>query len=385
MREVGVHLADELRAGRERVREAGQVRLPEAALGAAPQHLDDAQLGADALGDLGRAVGGAVVDDEDAVVAGRRLREHVGGAAQQPLDRGGLVVGGDDDPDGRRHGAPKRRRRPRRARPAARIRAIRDHGPPGMRLIDVIRGPSRPTQVELRRRRRRAGALAGVAGLALLLGMIAGAGGGRGTAVRAEGAQVGWYGHLRMLAGAGRRSLDVEARTQESAAIDRALKLTPFVRLAGSQHRLVALTFDDGPGPYTDGLLSELRQLRVPATFFVVGYQLPDFGPQLQREVDLGVTIGDHTRDHRDLALLSARDQRSQVLDDALAIRSYGAPYPRLFRPPYGSYDATTLAVLGRQRMLAVLWSVDSEDYTSRASTRSCATCSARSDPARSC
>ena len=102
----------------------------------------------------------------------------------------------------------------------------------------------------------------------------------------------------------------------------------------------------------------------MPATFFVVGYQLPDFGPQLRHEVGLGVTIGDHTRDHRNLALLSARDQRSQVLDDALAIHAYGAPYPRLFRPPYGSYDATTLAVLGRQRMLAVLWSVDSEDYT---------------------
>ena len=233
-----------------------------------------------------------------------------------------------------------------------------------MRLIDVIRGPSRPTQAELRHRRRRAGALAGVAVLALVVGMMAGAGGGGGAAVRAEQTPVGWYGRLRMLAGVGGRSLGAEERTQEDAAIDRALKTTPFVRMAGSQHRLVALTFDDGPGPYTDGLLSELRRLRVPATFFVVGYQLPGFGPQLQHEVGLGVTIGDHTRDHRNLALLSARDQRSQVLDDALAIRSYGAPYPRLFRPPYGSYDATTLAVLARQRMLAVLWSIDSEDYT---------------------
>lgn len=233
-----------------------------------------------------------------------------------------------------------------------------------MRLNDVIRGPSRPTQVQLRHRRRRAGALGGVAALALVLGMLAGAGGGNGGAVRAEATPVGWYGHLRMLAGAGSRSLGVEARAQQSAAIDRALRLTPFVRMAGSQHRLVALTFDDGPGPYTDALLSELQRLRVPATFFAVGYQLPDFAPQLQREIDLGMTIGDHTADHRNLALLSARDQRGQVDDDASALRSYGAPYPRLFRPPYGSYDATTLALLARRRMLAVLWSVDSEDYT---------------------
>ncbi|HKG01763.1 MAG TPA: polysaccharide deacetylase family protein [Conexibacter sp.] len=235
-----------------------------------------------------------------------------------------------------------------------------------MRLIDVIRGPSRPTQVQLRHRRRRAVALAAAAGLALLLGMIAGASsGGDDTAgADAQAVTVGWYGHLRTLAGAGRASLDFEQRAQESAAIDRALQLTPFVRMAGRQHPLVALTFDDGPGPFTDRLIDELQRLHVPATFFVVGYQLPEFAVQLQREVDLGLTVGDHTTDHANLAQLSARDQRSQIVGNAAEIRSYGTPYPRLFRPPYGSYNQTTHTLLGRQRMLSVLWSVDSEDYT---------------------
>jgi peptidoglycan-N-acetylglucosamine deacetylase len=235
-----------------------------------------------------------------------------------------------------------------------------------MRPIDVIRGPSRPTQVELRHRRRRAGALAVAAAIALLLGAIVGAsGGGDGSGgAAAQATPIGWYGHLRTLAGAGSASLDFEERAQESAAIDRALGLTPFVRMAGRQHPLVALTFDDGPGPYTDRLIDELQRLHVPATFFVVGYQLPDFAPQLQREVDLGLTVGDHTADHANLAQLSPGDQRRQIVGDATAIRSYGAPYPRLFRPPYGSYNQTTHALLGRQRMLSVLWSVDSEDYT---------------------
>lgn len=234
-----------------------------------------------------------------------------------------------------------------------------------MRLIDVIRGPSRPTQVQLRHRRRRAGALVVAAGLALLLGLIVGAnGGGDGTAGEREQTPVGWYGHLRTLAGAGRASLDFEQRARESAAIDRALKRTPFVRMAGRQHPLVALTFDDGPGPFTDQLLDELERLHVPATFFVVGYQLPEFAPQLQREVDLGLTVGDHTADHAALGRLSRRDQKRQIVDNAAELRSFGVSFPRLFRPPYGSYNATTHALLGRQRMLSVLWSVDSEDYT---------------------
>jgi peptidoglycan/xylan/chitin deacetylase (PgdA/CDA1 family) len=233
-----------------------------------------------------------------------------------------------------------------------------------MRLIDVIRGPSRPTQVELRHRRRRAGALGAVAAGALVLGLIAGAGGGGPAAVGDAAAPVGWYGHLQTLAGAGRRSLGAEERALEGAAIDRALQRTPFVRMAGAQHRLVALTFDDGPSPYTDRLIAELQRLGVPATFFVVGYQLPTFAPQLQHEVAAGMTVGDHTLDHPNLTQLSPADQQHQIAGDAAEIRSYGAPYPRLFRPPYGSYDQTTHALLARRRMLSVLWSVDSEDYT---------------------
>jgi peptidoglycan/xylan/chitin deacetylase (PgdA/CDA1 family) len=235
----------------------------------------------------------------------------------------------------------------------------------GMRLIDVIRGPSRPTQVQLRHRRRRAGALIVLACVALLLGLIAGAsGGGSGSTDARAATKVGWYGHLSTLAGAGRSSLDFEQRTQESAAIDRALQITPFVRMGGDQHRLVALTFDDGPGPYTNRLIDELQRLRVPATFFVVGYQLPEFATTLQREVDLGLVIGDHSADHANLAQLGRDGQREQIDSAADEISSFGAPQPRLFRPPYGSYDQTTHDLLGRRQMLSVLWSVDSQDYT---------------------
>ena len=41
----------------------------------------------------------------------------------------------------------------------------------------------------------------------------------------------------------------------------------------------------------------------------------------------------------------------------------HGARFPRLFRPPYGMWNATTLALLRRYRMLMVLWTVDTNDY----------------------
>jgi peptidoglycan-N-acetylglucosamine deacetylase len=236
-----------------------------------------------------------------------------------------------------------------------------------MRLDDLIRGPTRPTTVQLRHRRRRAGALALLAVLALVLGLITGAGGGGGSAAGtgSRAAGVGWFGHLRMLAGNGSRSLDSGERTRENAAIDRALATTPFVRFGGVQHRLIALTFDDGPGPYTNAVIDTLQRLGVPGTFFVVGRELSDFGTgTVQRQVELGMPIGDHTWAHANLAQLSPGDQRAQIGDASRALVAAGAPALRLFRPPYGAYDDATRTLLRRARMLTVLWSIDSEDYT---------------------
>lgn len=226
----------------------------------------------------------------------------------------------------------------------------------------------RPTAAELRHRRRRAKALLAVALAALLVGLVAGAGAGddgSGEAGLAEQAKVGWFGHLRTLAGAGERSLDFEQRAEESRAIDRVRAMTPFVRSGGGGgEKLVALTFDDGPSAITDQLLDELQRLRVPSTFFVVTAQLPEHAATLQRMVDLGVVVADHTTTHANLEHLSREDQAAQIDGAAEVLESYGVPYPRLFRPPYGAYNATTHELLTRRRMLSVLWSVDSVDYT---------------------
>ena len=50
-------------------------------------------------------------------------------------------------------------------------------------------------------------------------------------------------------------------------------------------------------------------------------------------------------------------------LQQIQATGRYGAPFPRLFRPPYGLWDNDTLALLHKYRMLMVLWTVDTSDY----------------------
>ena len=127
--------------------------------------------------------------------------------------------------------------------------------------------------------------------------------------------------------------------------------------------REVALTFDDGPGPYTPEVLSVLERYHVQATFFVIGRMLEYFSASTVREMRDGDAIGDHTQTHPMLARLSAHEQHEELFEQIARVELLGGKRPVLFRPPYGSFNAVTLAQLRQLHLLMVLWSVDTGDY----------------------
>ena len=134
--------------------------------------------------------------------------------------------------------------------------------------------------------------------------------------------------------------------------------------IAGKRKREIALTFDDGPGPYTSAVVRTLQRLHAPATFFQVGVTERYFAAaeDLQRRDPL-VTVASHGFGHRRLDRLPRAEQARELDAETELLRAAGQPAPTLFRPPYGAYDATTLELLRERHMTMVLWSVDSEDY----------------------
>jgi peptidoglycan/xylan/chitin deacetylase (PgdA/CDA1 family) len=145
------------------------------------------------------------------------------------------------------------------------------------------------------------------------------------------------------------------------SVIDRVLRRTD--RVSSGHGRRVALTFDDGPSPYTPKIVRVLRSRRAAATFFPVGYAIQRytrFVKLLRRD---GFTVGDHTLSHREMGRLSGAIQLHEIDGQVRLLRHAGLPYPRLFRPPYGSFDHDTLGLLQERRMLMVLWSVNPQDY----------------------
>lgn len=150
---------------------------------------------------------------------------------------------------------------------------------------------------------------------------------------------------------------------QKRAAVDGVLAYTSYLEHGSRRRREVALTFDDGPGPYTRRVVKVLKRLHAPATFFPVGRAIIGSPGVLRFLHRRGYPVGDHTMNHPLMGHLPRAQQAREIDGQARLVRRAGLPYPRLFRPPDGSLNKDTVRLLRRRDMLMVLWSVNPEDY----------------------
>jgi peptidoglycan/xylan/chitin deacetylase (PgdA/CDA1 family) len=137
-------------------------------------------------------------------------------------------------------------------------------------------------------------------------------------------------------------------------------------RRAESVGRRVALTFDDCDTPDAWGrILDVLDERATRATFFPLGMRIEEMPELVRRTIASRHAVGSHGYDHARFTELKPVEMRQQfdcdrqAWDDTVGLR------PRLFRPPYGSYDDRTLtaaAASGFRHL--VLWDVDPRDWT---------------------
>lgn len=132
--------------------------------------------------------------------------------------------------------------------------------------------------------------------------------------------------------------------------------------------RLIALTFDDGPYPiYTPMLLDVLKELKVPATFFLIGRDAQQW-PELARRIEAdGHEVADHTYSHPNLDQETDDQVRDEVLQgrDVLWALTHDPSVRTLMRPPHGRYTERTLREVQSLGYSVVLWTYDGGDWRS--------------------
>lgn len=130
-----------------------------------------------------------------------------------------------------------------------------------------------------------------------------------------------------------------------------------------TQLACVALTFDDGPGPYTDQLLTTLAEKNAHVTFFVVGANASRYPATLARAAAAGHAIGNHSWAHADFTAIGT-DAMTTALDATdQAITAAGVARPTMVRPPYGAQNAQVMATLAARGQAGVFWNIDSQDW----------------------
>ena len=137
-------------------------------------------------------------------------------------------------------------------------------------------------------------------------------------------------------------------------------------------NKVIALTFDDGPGPYTAHLLDILDQYGAKATFFLIGSKVSGQASVVRSIQARGHQLGNHSWSHPELPKLSVDQIAGEIDRTNEAIRQATGVKPSILRPPYGAVNGAVLEQLRLRNMSSILWSVDTRDWADRNSQIVC-------------
>lgn len=133
--------------------------------------------------------------------------------------------------------------------------------------------------------------------------------------------------------------------------------------------KCIALTFDDGPGPYTDRLLGILKDAEAKATFFMIGNKVAANPAGAKRVADAGMEIGSHTWEHPNMTAIPIEDVPAQFSKANDAIKSATGQAPVLWRPAGGLTNDAVNQIAAQYGLAAILWDVIPFDWMNDANT----------------
>jgi peptidoglycan/xylan/chitin deacetylase (PgdA/CDA1 family) len=133
--------------------------------------------------------------------------------------------------------------------------------------------------------------------------------------------------------------------------------------------KCVALTFDDGPGPYTDRLLQILKENDAKATFFLIGNKVAANPAGAKRIADAGMEVGNHTWEHPNMTTIPPEDIAGQFSRANDAITAATGRTPALYRTAGGLSDGVVRQAAGRLGLAEILWDVIPFDWANDSDT----------------
>lgn len=138
----------------------------------------------------------------------------------------------------------------------------------------------------------------------------------------------------------------------------RIVGITDFEPIDDANPKAVLITIDDAPDQYALEMATVLKQLDVPAIFFVNGiFVATDEKKEILKEIhDMGFAIGNHTYSHKNLQQISNEEQYEEITKLNELIEDIIGEKPKFFRAPHGANTDYTKQLIKDEGMLLMNW-----------------------------
>jgi peptidoglycan/xylan/chitin deacetylase (PgdA/CDA1 family) len=135
--------------------------------------------------------------------------------------------------------------------------------------------------------------------------------------------------------------------------------------LPASSHKIINLSFDDGPTPsVTSFVLNELEKANAKATFFCIGKNIANDPNLFQEIIASKHQIGNHTHNHVNGWKTSAASYLQEIENCENEIQNHGYKHGTkpLFRPPYGKITRRQINAVKKHYRI-MMWSILAYDW----------------------
>lgn len=136
------------------------------------------------------------------------------------------------------------------------------------------------------------------------------------------------------------------------------------IYLADTTKKIIYLTFDEGyENGYTSKILDVLYENQVSAIFFITGPYLVKQEALVQRMLDEGHAVGNHTVNHKSLPMLGEAELEEEIVGLDRRFQAEFGKNMVFLRPPKGEYSEFSLELTSRMGYINVFWSFAYDDW----------------------
>lgn len=158
-------------------------------------------------------------------------------------------------------------------------------------------------------------------------------------------------------------SLNIQGGTSASVYFGNVPRLVPIYSVDTSEKK-VAITFDTAWGAdKTLQILEILKEYKVNATFFMVGFWVEKYPDMVKAINDQGIEIATHSNTHPDLTKLGDAQIELELKTSMESIKKITNKDVKLFRAPYGAYNNTLISIADNLGLKTIQWDVDTLDW----------------------